>query len=106
VACHGRAGEVGVRLESVDVHDMHELMLAGASPRGMSQLLRARASRPGRGARPRDAGGRARGVLRTVAHRLCLQPVYELRPAGDPCRAGAAILERVPGGEAHDAAAP
>jgi MoxR-like ATPase len=67
----------GVQLPDVD---MAQLMLAGASPRGMSLLLRAvrvAAWLDGRDhATPEDL----RGLFHeAVAHRLCLQPVYELR---------------------------
>ncbi len=70
----------GVRLDAVDVHDVGELMLAGASPRGMSLLMRAArvaAWLQGRGhVTPEDV---REIFFETVAHRLCLQPVYELR---------------------------
>lgn len=73
-------GDYGVRLPDADVHDTSDLMLAGASPRGMSQLMRAaRVSawlRGGTHVTPEDL----RAVFfETIAHRLCLQPVYELR---------------------------
>ena len=69
--------EFGVRLSDVDTA---QLMLAGASPRGMSMLLRAArvaAWLAGRGyATPEDL----QSVFDvTIAHRLCLQPVYEMR---------------------------
>ena len=75
-------GEFGVRLDGLDLQDTsaNEVMLAGASPRGMSLLLRAArvsAWLEGRAfVTPEDV----REVLfETVAHRLCLQPVYEMR---------------------------
>jgi MoxR-like ATPase len=60
--------------------DVRAVMLAGASPRGMSLMLRAArvaAWLDGRSyATPEDL----RAVFfETIAHRLCLQPVYELR---------------------------
>jgi MoxR-like ATPase len=74
--------DFGVRLDSVDLQDAsaNDVMLAGASPRGMSLLLRAArvsAWLEGRAfVTPEDV----REVLfETVAHRLCLQPVYEMR---------------------------
>lgn len=69
--------EFGVRLSDVDAH---RLMLAGASPRGMSMLLRAArvaAWLQGRGfVTPEDLQA---VFVPTLAHRLCFQPVYELR---------------------------
>ncbi len=54
-------------------------MLAGASPRGMSLLLRAArvaAWLDGRGfVTPEDVQA---VFVETIAHRLCYQPVYEL----------------------------
>ena len=69
----------GIALPEVD---MTELILAGASPRGMSLLMRAArvaAWLDGRDhVRPEDL----REVFaETIAHRLCLQPVHELRRA-------------------------
>jgi len=67
----------GVQLPDVD---MAQLMLAGASPRGMSLLLRAvrvAAWLDGRDhATPEDLRSL---FFEAVAHRLCLQPVYEMR---------------------------
>ena len=69
--------EYGVRLSDIDVA---QLMLAGASPRGMSLLLRAArvvAWLAGRDhATPEDVQA---VFFETIAHRLCLQPVYEMR---------------------------
>ena len=60
--------------------DLQELMLAGASPRGVAMLLRAarvNAWLSGRGAvTPEDVQA---VFVETIGHRLCLQPVYELR---------------------------
>jgi MoxR-like ATPase len=69
--------EFGVRLSDVDTA---RLMLAGASPRGMSMLLRAArvaAWLEGRDyATPEDL----QAVFEpTISHRLCFQPVYEMR---------------------------
>jgi MoxR-like ATPase len=67
----------GVKLSDLDVS---QLMLAGASPRGMSYLLRAArvaAWLDGRSfATPEDVQA---VFVETIAHRLCYQPVYEMR---------------------------
>ncbi|MEO7335905.1 MAG: MoxR family ATPase [Caldimonas sp.] len=69
--------EFGVRVTDVDTA---RLMLAGASPRGMSLLLRAArvaAWLDGRGyVTPEDVQS---VFVETIAHRLCYQPVYEMR---------------------------
>jgi MoxR-like ATPase len=66
----------GVKLSDVDVS---QLMLAGASPRGMSLLLRAArvaAWLEGRSyVTPEDVQA---VFVETIAHRLCYQPVFEL----------------------------
>ena len=71
--------EYGVRIEGLDIA---RLMLAGASPRGMSMLLRAArvvAWLEGRDyVTPEDVQAI---FFETIAHRLCLQPVYEMRRA-------------------------
>jgi len=69
--------DYGVKLSGLDTA---QLMLAGASPRGMSMLLRAArvtAWLEGRDyATPEDL----QAVFDvTIAHRLCFQPVYEMR---------------------------
>jgi MoxR-like ATPase len=67
----------GVRLSDIDTA---QLMLAGASPRGMSMLLRAArvaAWLDGRSyVTPEDIQA---VFVDTIAHRLCYQPVYEMR---------------------------
>ena len=69
--------QYGVRLSDVDGA---ALMLAGASPRGMSLLLRAARTTAwlaGRGhVTPEDVQA---VFVETIAHRLCYQPVYEIR---------------------------
>jgi len=69
--------QYGVRLDGVD---MQRLILAGASPRGMSMMLRAarvNAWLNGRGAvLPEDIHA---VFHETVAHRLVFSPVYEMR---------------------------
>jgi MoxR-like ATPase len=67
----------GVQLSDVDTDT---LMLAGASPRGMSLMLRAARTAAwlaGRGhVTPEDVQS---VFVETIAHRLCYQPVYEMR---------------------------
>lgn len=74
-----RPGDYGIRVDGID---MRQLMLAGASPRGMSMLLRAArvtAWLTGRTfVTPEDVQA---VFMETIAHRLCFQPVYELRRA-------------------------
>ena len=69
--------DYGVQLTDVDAS---QLMLAGASPRGMSMLLRAArvvAWLEGRSfATPEDVQA---VFFETIAHRLCFQPVHEMR---------------------------
>ncbi|MFN6994764.1 MAG: AAA family ATPase [Aquincola tertiaricarbonis] len=69
--------DYGVKLSDMDVS---RLMLAGASPRGMSMLMRATrvaAWLAGRDyATPEDVQA---VFFDTLAHRLCFQPVYEMR---------------------------
>jgi MoxR-like ATPase len=84
---------VGVRLSDVD---SAHLVLAGASPRGMSQLLRAARAAAwleGRDhVRPEDV----RSVFaECIAHRLCLRPVYELQRAELAPALVQAILQQV-----------
>jgi MoxR-like ATPase len=66
----------GVKLDGID---SASLMLAGASPRGMSLMLRAArvaAWLEGRDfVTPEDVQA---VFAETISHRLCLQPVYEL----------------------------
>jgi MoxR-like ATPase len=67
----------GVQLSGLD---SATLMLAGAGPRGMSLLLRAARTAAwleGRGhVTPQDVQS---VFVETIAHRLCYQPVYEMR---------------------------
>lgn len=89
-----RPAEAGVRVPGVDAA---QLMLAGASPRGMSMLLRAArvaAWLAGRDyATPEDVQG---VFVDTIAHRLVFQPVFEMRrqEIAGPLMAG--ILAAVP----------
>ena len=85
--------EYGVVLSDVDTA---RLMLAGASPRGMSLLLRAvrvAAWLDGRGyVTPEDVQA---VFAETIAHRLCYQPVFEMRRQEISGRLMAAILANV-----------
>jgi MoxR-like ATPase len=70
-------GEYGVRVPDVDID---QLMLAGASPRGMSMLLRAARVAAWLEGRTYVTPEDVQAVfVETIAHRLCYQPVFELR---------------------------
>jgi MoxR-like ATPase len=74
--------EYGVRLDGLDLNEAEaaEVILAGASPRGMSQLMRAARVTAWLAGRDYLTPEDLREVfVETIAHRLCLQPVYELR---------------------------
>jgi MoxR-like ATPase len=85
--------EFGVRVSDLDVA---QLILAGASPRGMSMLLRAArvtAWLDGRAyVTPEDVQA---VFVETLAHRLVFQPVYELRRADIAPALMAGILQQV-----------
>ena len=69
--------EYGIEMEGVETD---RLMLAGASPRGMSMLLRAARVSAWLQGRTYVAPEDIQAVfVETIAHRLCFQPVYELR---------------------------
>ncbi|RZL93459.1 MAG: MoxR family ATPase [Variovorax sp.] len=69
--------EYGVRLSDLDTA---HLMLAGASPRGMSLLLRAARVAAWLDGRDHVTPEDVHAVfVETIAHRLCYQPVYEMR---------------------------
>jgi MoxR-like ATPase len=69
--------EYGVRLSDLDTE---QLMLAGASPRGMSLLLRAARVAAWLDGRCYVAPEDVQAVfVESLAHRLCYQPVYEMR---------------------------
>ena len=69
--------EFGVRLSDLDTA---QLMLAGASPRGMSLLLRAARVAAWLDGRDHVTPEDVQAVfVETIAHRLCYQPVYEMR---------------------------
>ena len=72
-------GEYGIHLDGIE---SDRLMLAGASPRGMSMLLRAARVAAWLQERTYVAPEDLQAVfVETIAHRLCFQPVYELRRA-------------------------
>lgn len=67
----------GVQLSGIE---MRQLVLAGASPRGMGQLMRAARVWAWLQGRTHVLPEDVQGLLtEAIAHRLCLQPVYELR---------------------------
>ena len=69
--------DFGVRLEGVETP---QLMLAGASPRGMSLLMRAARVAAWLEGRDHVTPEDLQAIfVETVAHRLCLQPVFEMR---------------------------
>ena len=69
--------DYGVRLSDIDTA---QLMLAGASPRGMSMLLRAARVAAWLDGRDYTTPEDVQAVFDvTIAHRLCFQPVYEMR---------------------------
>ncbi len=69
--------DFGVRLSDLDTA---HLMLAGASPRGMSLLLRAARVSAWLDGREYVTPEDVQAVfVQTIAHRLCYQPVYEMR---------------------------
>ena len=69
--------EFGVRLSDID---SAQLMLAGASPRGMSLLLRAARVSAWLDGRDHVTPEDVQAVfVETIAHRQCYQPVYEMR---------------------------
>ena len=69
--------EYGVRLSDLDTA---QLMLAGASPRGMSLLLRAARVTAWLAGRDYVTPEDVQAVfVEAIAHRLCYQPVYEMR---------------------------
>jgi MoxR-like ATPase len=83
----------GVRLSDIDTA---QLMLAGASPRGMSLLLRAARVTAWLAGREYVTPEDVQAVfVETIAHRLCYQPVYEMRRHEISGRLMSAILAHV-----------
>ncbi|MFM8443007.1 MAG: AAA family ATPase [Methylococcus sp.] len=72
-----KPADFGIRIEGVD---MAQLILAGASPRGMSMMMRAARVNAWLKGRTHLIPEDILGVFRdTIAHRIFLAPVYELR---------------------------
>jgi MoxR-like ATPase len=70
-------GKYGVKIEGVD---LNRLVLAGASPRGMSMMLRAARVNAWLNGREAVLPEDIHAVFHeTVAHRLVFSPVYEMR---------------------------
>ncbi len=85
--------EYGVQLSDIDTA---QLLLAGASPRGMSLLLRAARVAAWLDDRSHVTPEDVRAVfVETIAHRLCYQPVYEMRRHEISGPLMSAILARV-----------
>lgn len=85
--------DYGVRLSDIDTA---QLMLAGASPRGMSMLLRAARVAAWLDGRDYTTPEDVQAVFDvTIAHRLCFQPVYEMRRHEIAAPLIAGILGRV-----------
>ena len=86
--------QYGITIDGVDIH---RLVLAGASPRGMSMMLRAarvNAWLNGRAAvLPEDIHA---VFFETVAHRLVFSPVYEMRRTEIARELLSAIIRNVP----------
>lgn len=83
----------GVHLEGVN---MRELILAGASPRGMSMLLQAARVAAWLRGRTFVAPEDVHTVYtQTISHRLCFQPVYEMRRSEIADELTRRILEHV-----------
>jgi MoxR-like ATPase len=85
--------QFGVKLSDVDTA---QLMLAGASPRGMSLLLRAARVAAWLDGRDHVTPEDVQAVfVETISHRLCYQPVYELHRHEIAPRLMAAIVGAV-----------
>ena len=91
-------GDYGVQLDGRELGDggANEVMLAGASPRGMSLLMRAARVHAWLHDRSYVTPEDVRGVFfETIAHRLCLQPVYEMRRPEIVAALMRGVIERV-----------
>lgn len=88
-----RPSDYGIKLEGVD---MRELVLAGASPRGMSMLMQAARVTAWLAGRSFVAPEDIREIFPEVlGHRVYFQPVYELRHGEVSSRLMRGILDRV-----------
>lgn len=84
----------GVELPEVD---MAQLMASGASPRGMGLLIRAARVAAWLAGRSQATPEDIQSVFpEAIAHRLCLQPVYELRRQEINPALVASLLRQVP----------
>lgn len=91
--------DFGIRLDGLALHEssVNAVMLAGASPRGMSQLLRAARVTAWLEGRTYVTPEDLRAVfVESVAHRLCLLPVYESRRDEIVDALVRGMLQRVP----------
>jgi MoxR-like ATPase len=89
-----RPSNFGIQIEGVDID---HLILAGASPRGMSMLMRAARVHAWLSGRNHLLPEDIQGVFReTIAHRIFLTPVYELRREGIMASLMDQILNQVP----------
>jgi MoxR-like ATPase len=89
-----RPHEHGIRIDGVD---SAALILAGASPRGMSLAMRAARVNAWLAGRDYVEPGDVHAVLfETLAHRIFFEPVYELRRAAIVRELFAQAFERVP----------
>lgn len=87
-------GRFGIRLDGVD---MDHLVLAGASPRGMSMLMRAARVHAWLNGRNYLLPEDIQGVFReTISHRVFLTPVYEIRRESIMSALMDQILRQVP----------
>jgi MoxR-like ATPase len=90
--------DFGIRLDEVEVSEAsaNDVMLAGASPRGMSLMLRAARVHAWLQERTHVTPEDLRAVFfETMAHRLCLQPVYEMRRPEIVAALMRGVMERV-----------
>jgi MoxR-like ATPase len=83
----------GIRIDGID---SERLMLAGASPRGMSMLLRAARVAAWLDSRDYVTPEDLQAVFaETIGHRLCFQPIHELRRAEISMQLLRGIIDRV-----------
>jgi MoxR-like ATPase len=89
-----RPAEYGIELDGVDIG---ELVLTGASPRGMSMLVRAAKVAAWLGGERDLSPDHLRSVFHeVVAHRVFFTPIYELQRARLGPAFTEAVLRRVP----------
>lgn len=94
-AATARPQDLGIVLD--DIEEPGDLMLAGASPRGIGMLMAAARVSAWLAGREHLQPEDIRAVFpELMAHRLCFQPVHELRRAELAPALMQALLERVP----------